>query len=154
MHWIHTAFPVGHHGQTACAPCQRMLHTSFIRLLPVRSKGNGICHLPPVLFMTFFQCIQKGQRTAIPVPLPKWGDPFFRNSGSKAFVVFCDTGMLLLMIVFLQIDSPETVQFFQCPDIFKLRFTDKVIPHLMELFNLAFPGTWFCMHDTDPQPGK
>lgn len=200
MHWIHTAFPVGHHGQMACAPCQRMLHTSVIRLLPVRGKGNGICHLPPVLFMTFFQCIQKagsrrglflhgsrqgrtlitirtdhnrhcgkkfhsligdsdllrgcriirdlyrvsyqgrfrfipfsteadagspvdfpllmmeksfryhrciqkGQRTAVPVPLLKWGDPFFRNSGSKAFVVFCDTGMLLLMIVFLQIDA-------------------------------------------------
>lgn len=57
---------------------------------------------------------------------------------------------------YAQIDSPETVQFFQCPDIFKLRFTDKVIHHLMELFNLAlaFPETWFVMLDTDSKSDK
>ena len=57
--WIRIAFPVGHHVQMEYVPCQRRIHTSVIRLLPVGSKGNGICHLLLVLFMTCLQCIKK-----------------------------------------------------------------------------------------------
>ena len=102
-----------------------MSYQGRFRFIPFSTEADAGSPVDfPLLMMEksfrYHRCIQKGQRTAVPVPLLKWGDPFFRNSGSKAFVVFCDTGMLLLMIVFLQIDSPETVQFFQCPDILKL----------------------------------
>ena len=106
--------------------------------------------------LRYHSCIKECQWTAVPVPFLEWGDPFCWNSSSKTFVVFCDTGMLLFMIVFIQIDCPETVQLFQCPDIFKFWLTDEVIHHLMELFNLAlaFPWTWFGMHDTDSKSRK
>ena len=60
--------------------------------------------------LRYHSCIKECQWTAVPVPFLEWGDPFCWNSSSKTFVVFCDTGMLLFMIVFIQIDCPETVQ--------------------------------------------
>lgn len=59
MHWIRIAFPMEHPAQMEYVPYQRMIHTSAIRLLPVGSKGNGICHLLLVLLITYLQCIKK-----------------------------------------------------------------------------------------------
>ena len=55
----YVVLPVEHPAQMEYVPYQRMIHTSVIRLLPVGSKGNGICHLLLILFMSYLQCIKK-----------------------------------------------------------------------------------------------
>lgn len=82
--------------------------------------------------------IQIGKVTAVAIPFLEGSNPNFLDYRALAFVVSTDSFMGLLMVIRIEVHSPQPVQFFQIPNIFELCFTVKRVQDLIELFNLPF----------------
>ena len=59
--------------------------------------------------------------------------------------------MRIVMVMVLEVDTPQTVKLIQCSDVFQLAFPDECIHHLMEFLDFAFrlPAPYRRMRDRD-----
>ena len=82
--------------------------------------------------------IQKYQWAGVAVEFLKRGNSLIRHRDSQTFIVFPDSLMGTVVVVFVQIDLPVMVQFLQCADLLCLCFRYEIIHHLMKFFDFSF----------------
>ena len=84
--------------------------------------------------------IQEAQRNRITVELLPGCNAFFRNVHTLRMVIFRNSFMGLVMVVFLDKQIPEDVGFLQGPDLFRLAFRDIGINQAVVDFNFSLGG--------------
>ena len=100
--------------------------------------------------------IQKRQCPGVTPPFLKRSDPFRWNRAVQAFIIFSNTVMGYVMIVFFQIYALVSVHFLQSPDLMDFGFPEKGIHYLMELFTFpfGFSTPYRCVTDGNAQLSK
>ena len=80
--------------------------------------------------------IKEGQWSGIPVEFLQRSNAFWRNFYSHAGVVFGNGSMTILVIILVQVNTPESIKFFKCTDFFEFYLAQECIYYLMELFDV------------------
>ncbi len=133
--------------------CQRIWRYWIIRNLYGMSNQSWGCFILPSMktdtsaFVNFSVCvmqksfrnnrrIKEGQWSGIPVEFLQRSNAFWRNFYSHAGVVFGNGSMTILVIILVQVNTPESIKFFKCTDFFEFYLAQECIYYLMELFDV------------------